>query len=359
MSHSFWHGFSARNTVRKYGITILGVIIALALVLGAAGLYWMNAAATGPSAAEARVQAWVTQLGTEELTPARHLAQEHLEQAGDSSVDPLIAALHSPNAAMRRNSAQMLGFIAVPRARAALTALMKNDPVASVRSRAAWSLGELHDMSAARDLEIASALDTDPDVRQQASGSLDALRSYLAEVAGKDGRITGAFAVAPSQPSVIYLAAMGRISVSRDGGKSWSPSGSNLPSRATALAVSPSSPNIVYAGTESMGLFESTDGGATWNARNQDLGLNPGLRITVTAIAIDPQAPERIFIATGEWVGSTQAALTPLDILSSSDSGDTWQRVTAQETEIPAQRLVIVGNSLYSLAGENVTTWPL
>ena len=359
MPQLIWKGSPPRNGIRKYGITILGIIVALTLIAALAGLYFMKAAATGPSAAESRTKGWVTQLDDEQLTPARQLAQQHLEQAGDASVDPLIAALNSPDSTLRRNAAEMLGFIASPRALDSLTALMANDPAPSVRSRAAWALGELHDLRAVGALELASVADQDAKVRREASGSIDALRAYLAEVAGKNKRNASAFAFAANQPEVIYLSEMNQVSVSRDGGQTWSDVGGSLPSRVTALAVSPSNTKLVFAGTESLGLYVSTDGGTTWSPRDQGLGLNPGVRLTVTAITIDPYAPERVYVASGEWIGATHARLSPRAVSLSLNSGDTWQQVNIVAARAPVTRLVLFGRTLYELAGNQVNSFPL
>jgi HEAT repeats/BNR/Asp-box repeat len=348
-----------RIRVRRVATTLFGVAIALALIAGIAAIYFVNAAAIGPSAAEARIQGWVNQLGDEQLTPARHLAQQHLEESGDAAVDPLITALHSPDSALRRNSAEMLGFIASPRALDALTSTLQNDPVASVRSRAAWSLGEIHDLGAVQALEDASVRDQDLRVRQEAASSLDALRAYLALVAGKNEEITSAFALAPDQAAVIYLSEMNQVSVSRDGGKTWSETAGTLPSRVSALAVSPSNPNIVYAGTESMGLYKTTDAGTTWVQMNQGLGIEPGVRLTVTAIAVDPQFSDRLYVATGVWAGSDQATLLPAAVMRSLDGGTNWQPANMPPSNAAISRLVIFGNDLYASAGNEIDTLPL
>lgn len=355
---SFWKPLTQIN-LRKYGMTILGVVIALGIIVTLAGLYFMNAGAVGPSAAEARIQGWVGQLHDTELTPARHLAQQNLEKAGDSAVDPLVSALHSPDSTLRRNSAEMLGFIASPRSLDGLSGSLANDPVSSVRARAAWALGELHDTRAVNALVLASVLDQDIKVRREASGSLDALRANLAESAGKNERITSAFATAPGDANIIYLAEMNHISISHDGGKSWNPAPASPPSRVTALAVNPSDVNEVFAGTESMGLYESTDGGNTWASRNEGLGLDPGVRLTVTAIAIDPSNTDRVYLATGEWIGTSEATLTPLGIKLSSDRGLTWQPMTMVPVTSATTRLVIFGNTLYALTGDRVTAHQL
>ena len=49
-----------------------------------------------------------------------------------------------------------------------------------------------------------------------------------------------------------------------------------------ALAIDPSSPSTMYAGTGGFGVFKSTDGGASWTA------INTGLtHLRVPALAVD------------------------------------------------------------------------
>ena len=59
-----------------------------------------------------------------------------------------------------------------------------------------------------------------------------------------------------------------------------------------SLAIDPLDPSIIYAGTDG-GVFESTNGGTTWNA------MNRGLTNThVTSLAIDPLNPDVIYTGT-------------------------------------------------------------
>lgn len=341
------------STMPRRGIALLGVLLALALIAVGFGLYSPAAEAVRANIADARIQGLVNQLGDAELTPARHLAQQHLEEAGLTAVDPLIAALHSPSATLRRNSAEMLGFIASPQALDALSGAMATDPASAVRSRAAWALGELNDMRAVSALERASVLDSNLRVRQEASGSLAALLSHLASTAGKNASLVSTFAFAPSQPNIVYLVEFNQLSISRDGGKTWSAVAGTTPSRVVALAVSPVGPDVIYAGTESMGLYKSADGGATWSAMNQGLGLEPGVRLSVTAIAVDSQNPDSVYVARGAWVGTSQASFVPMGIMQSLDSGQTWKSV-GLSTNQAISRLVIVNHKLYALSGDRL-----
>jgi hypothetical protein len=66
-------------------------------------------------------------------------------------------------------------------------------------------------------------------------------------------------------------------------------------------------PNLIYAGTDSQGVYISTDGGATFDQASTDL---PNL--TVNALASDPEDPGVI------WAGTTDGVFKSLDL------GATW-----------------------------------
>src|SRR5579884_1179836 len=89
--------------------------------------------------------------------------------------------------------------------------------------------------------------------------------------------------------------------------------------RITALAVSPSSPNVIFAGTSGQGIFRSTDRGATWQAVNSGLGS-----LFVNSLSIDPTNPSIILAATGRGalVGEPGGG-----VYRSTNSGDSWTGV--------------------------------
>lgn len=93
------------------------------------------------------------------------------------------------------------------------------------------------------------------------------------------------------------------------------------------LAVHPAAPERVFCGTFRSGLHRSTDGGASWERvgttqidpeedpeQTDRRGAAGG--ISVMAVAIDPSDPDRI------WAGTEPSAL-----FRSSDGGETWQRI--------------------------------
>src|SRR5262249_50206521 len=89
------------------------------------------------------------------------------------------------------------------------------------------------------------------------------------------GRIA-AVAADPTNAKIIYIAAAGGgVWKTTDGGTTWTPLTDNQPTLSMgAIAVAPSNPNVIYAGTgeaDNMsdcfygrGILKSTDAGATW-----------------------------------------------------------------------------------------------
>ncbi len=347
-----------RERIEKHHAMFIGGLTALVLIGVAILFSSSHVLATGESAAAAGIPHWIGQLAQENLTPSRQRAQQRLEETGAAAIDPLVGALESTNPVLRRNSAEMLGYIGSPRAVQPLLDSLANDPDPSVRVQAVRSLSELDSVELAIPIQHAAVFDEDLQVRRAAADSLTAIRLNLASRAGRDQRITSAFAVAPNQPQIAYLAEMGDIAASRDGGKSWRGAGA-LPSRVASLAVSTYNSELVYAGTESLGFFESKDGGMTWSASNNGLGLEPGVSLTVTALAMDPKEPERLFAATGVWIGTSERRLFPQGVFSSSDGGATWQALPASDTDQEISLLSYYDNKLYAVAGERVIVIPL
>lgn len=142
-----------------------------------------------------------------------------------------------------------------------------------------------------------------------------------------------AIAVAASSPSTIFVGSSdGRLSRSTDNGVNWQTL-QGLPNRAiTRIAVDPTNSLNVYAVVSGFGtghVFRSIDGGTTWSDISDNLPDIPA-----NAIALDPNAPNRLYIATdigvffsrtgsGSWVylheGLPKVAV--LDIEANSRTG--------------------------------------
>ena len=96
-----------------------------------------------------------------------------------------------------------------------------------------------------------------------------------------------------------------------------------------SLAIDPSNENIVYAGTETSGIFKTTDGGSTWNRLR--LGLKCGPQKTgypqIFDIAIDPANPKILYASTVNGPGPPGNPLYPsasAGVYRSTDGGATW-----------------------------------
>jgi len=132
------------------------------------------------------------------------------------------------------------------------------------------------------------------------------------------------------EPNVFYIGAVnGGIWKTEDAGRTWKPIFDREPTGSIgALAVAPSNPQIVYAGSgEGLqrpdlavgdGLYKSVDGGTTWT----HLGLRDGQQIA--SMAVDPHDPDRLFVAV---LGHPYGPNAERGIYRTTDGGTTLRRV--------------------------------
>jgi hypothetical protein len=98
---------------------------------------------------------------------------------------------------------------------------------------------------------------------------------------------------------VIYAATalMGDVYRSPDGGATWSLIRSGLPvSSAHSLWSDPTSPDTIYLGTASQGVYVKASGGTTWSAANTG-----AISTDVRAFSYHPTIPG----GGGRWIGTT------------------------------------------------------
>lgn len=106
----------------------------------------------------------------------------------------------------------------------------------------------------------------------------------------------------------------------------WTPNGPyNIGGRITAIAVNPSNPNIIIIGAAAGGIFKTTNGGGSWQAKTDEW---PSL--SVGALVMHPSNPNIIYCGTGE--GNSAIDVYPgFGVLKSTDMGDTWNLVGLTE----------------------------
>jgi hypothetical protein len=323
-------------------LVVVGILATLLVV---------TASANPPNAAEVRLQGLVNELRQDRLTAQRHAAQRELEAAGDAAVPALIVAMRSTDSTMRRNAADMLGFIAAPGSIDALETALKNDTVPAVRRNAAWALGNIASFASIPELERAAVFDHSQIVRQTALDSLARVRTRIALLTGLDERNLNAYAVAPQDPEIVYAAAGRDLLVTSDSGASWQSLSAALPSMANVLAVSPADSKTVYAGIDSLGMFKSSDGGRSWKPVNTGLDVPPGARFVITDVAIDPIDDQHIVIATGIMLGTSSVDFYSTGLRISKDGGLTWHAREWDSANEPLTQLIVEGDQVYAIAG--------
>ncbi|MDX1934040.1 MAG: hypothetical protein SFU56_15675, partial [Capsulimonadales bacterium] len=143
------------------------------------------------------------------------------------------------------------------------------------------------------------------------------------------GRINDV-AYAPSQPSIVYLAAAGGgVWKSVNGGVNWSPLGDSFDFLyASRVAIDPNDPNTVYVGQGDFdgfqgigyggGIMKSTDGGITWTK----LGGAELATMSVSGIVIDPENPQIITVSAGRNPNGVGY------LYRSTNGGSTWVRAS-------------------------------
>ena len=147
------------------------------------------------------------------------------------------------------------------------------------------------------------------------------------------GRVN-AIAFDPANPKMLYIgAADGGVWRSKDSGSTWTPLTDALPTLSIGdIAVDPKNPNTIYVatgdafgygnpfwgGTYSIGVWKSTNGGATWSPTG--LTTQVGQTRTIRRLALNPANPMTLMAATSAGLFRT------------TDGGATWSTLWNNST---------------------------
>ena len=160
----------------------------------------------------------------------------------------------------------------------------------------------------------------------------------------RGGRVT-AVAGVPGQPHVYYMGATGGgVWKTDDAGITWSPitDGYVQTGSVGAIAVAPSDPSVIYVGmgeacirsnfSHGDGVYKTVDAGATW----KHVGLSDSRQIG--RISVHPQDPNVAFVAAlGHPFGPNQER----GLFRTRDGGATWERVLFVDDHTGAVDVVI------------------
>jgi len=118
----------------------------------------------------------------------------------------------------------------------------------------------------------------------------------------------------PLNPDILYVVTTDYIYKTRDGGQTWENLSRGMShSRVISMAIDPRYPATVYAGTKGDAIFKSYDGGQRWVS--QRTGLDD---VTFTSVVnqfvVDPAENNHLFVAT------------TMGMFESQNGGATWQK---------------------------------
>ena len=115
-------------------------------------------------------------------------------------------------------------------------------------------------------------------------------------------------------PGRIYLGASNGLWISQDTALSWT---NVLSGSISDLLQDPLSPNVLYAGVHSLGVFKSTNGGQTWSPLTNGLPPSSDVhRVNLTLCEAHPDHLLASIISVNGW--------GPLGLFKSVDAGATW-----------------------------------
>lgn len=142
----------------------------------------------------------------------------------------------------------------------------------------------------------------------------------------------------------LYVASdIGGLYKSVDGGNSYFPISVGLTNyHLYEVVVSHDDSNIVFAGGKG-GIYKSTDAGMTWNAKRAGIGAPSryGYRAPIAAIAIDPSSSNILYAGVGiPRGGGWDTTDNQGTVFKSSDAGETWAKVNTGSNNIPADARV-------------------
>lgn len=176
--------------------------------------------------------------------------------------------------------------------------------------------------------------------------------TFLGKIAGRRFGWWMPMVFDPTDPGVLY-AGSNVVNRSADGGQSWSAISPDLttdpkqldpnPSyriygTITTIAVAPSDPATIAAGTDDGQLWLTTDGGETWR-RLRSRALP---RLWITRAAFDPGDERVLYVAySGFRNGSDQP-----HVVVTRDGGDTWRDLSGDLPDAPVNEIVVAGSSL-------------
>lgn len=166
--------------------------------------------------------------------------------------------------------------------------------------------------------------------------------SNWSPVNGVGGQSIFSIVFDPSTSSTMYVGAGNGVFKTTNSGSTWIPQNNfGVPGTpgVRALAIDPTTPLTIYAGTFSNGLFKSTNGGGVWTAMNN--GMGGGNPTNVSTIVIDPANPSTIYTGHGSTPGTG-------GINKSTNGGTSWAPLTNGVPDAGISAMVATSSAVYA-----------
>ena len=157
-----------------------------------------------------------------------------------------------------------------------------------------------------------------------------------------DGRLFGA------TPTDLFY--MDIATASSDPAASWLKA-SPVPGGISGLAAVDR--ETVYVGTETLGVYRSTDSGRTWRPASDGLGLAAGQMVRVTALCADPEEPGVLYATVDHVLGSTEVHASAAGLFVTLDNGTRWEPLAGPsfpEAQQASDLVLVPGKPLYAQA---------
>jgi photosystem II stability/assembly factor-like uncharacterized protein len=152
-----------------------------------------------------------------------------------------------------------------------------------------------------------------------------------------------------ARPFEYYMGATGGgVWKTTDGGTSWKPVGDGQlkSSSVGAIGISPSNPDIVYAGTgeseirgniiQGNGAYKTNDAGKTWT----HIGLDDTQ--VISKIRVHPTNPDLVYVAA---FGHHAVPNPERGVFRSKDGGKTWEKILFRDDKTGAIELILDPNN--------------
>lgn len=107
--------------------------------------------------------------------------------------------------------------------------------------------------------------------------------------------------------------------------------------RIRSVAIDPQTPDRLYVGTASGGLWKSTDGGHSWAPKTDDK-----FSLAIGALAIDPTNPRIVYAGTGEFIPGTNIGYYGQGLLKSTNHGETWSPLGTTQFDLAEIARIVI-----------------